>query len=439
MAAYTMLHFGMCLLLSFLAFSIDALIIKRVHVPHTVKPGHIVATLANWGQDYKVDNSKHGNVSRHFSVLTSGDVITNSDISSLLGSKVDLVITSEMGSETWKDTVHLEVQNGNKILLFPQQYYSGHIFENQPPHTVVEGLENIRATIQDAPHKRIRYRLTSRNHKSFKLKKKNADGIDSMSVISREALDREQTDKHQLTIKAYTDDVTDEPTFAHVTIYIDDENDNIPEFQKSHYHVEISDSTPARTTVLRVKAIDADDSHVKYSVHPSTIFLIDPVTGDLILKSRKNLQPESYDLNVYAEDKDGQMSKPAMIHIDVKSENEEDREYRNKPHFLSYAPIIDPYLDEVSIEPRVRHKRQARPYKEFEVPESMVSELIRLSENLNERFTFKQPAPKNLEINRFTGAVRLKDGEKLDYEMQKEIDFTVIISREDSPGSRKYL
>ena len=49
-----------------------------------------------------------------------------------------------------------------------------------------------------------------------------------------------------------------------------------------------------------------------------------------------------------------------------------------------------------------------------------------------DRFAFKEPVPLQLEIDARTGVVRLKAEAVLDYEQQKELRFTVLITREDS-------
>lgn len=433
-----LLFCGYIFSISLLAQFSNALNINRALVPHTAKPGYVVSSLAYWGQTFRVDTSQKGEVARHFSVLTNGDVITNSDISELLGQKVDLIVENQLASETWKDTVNLDIQDGNAMLLFPQQYYEGHVLENQPPHQSVQGLEDLHAEIRNSPDKVVHYKLTSESHKAFKLKKKKIDGIEHVKVITKETLDREEKRKHVLTIKAYTDSSEDIPAFAQVTVYIDDENDNLPEFEKSHYDATISDTTPALTTLLRVKAVDPDDTRIKYASSPNTVFSVDPEKGEVILKSRKALETLSYELKIFAVDQDGRTSRePAIVHIEVESEKEKKRE---KEKYLSYEPVFEPFVDNMvgNDHQHFRYKREARSPKEFEVPESMVGELIRLSENLNERFSFKEPAPSNLEINRFTGAVRLKDGNRLDFEDQSEISFTVLVSRDDSPGSGMY-
>ncbi len=392
-----------------------ALTINRAAVPHTARPGYVVSSLGYWGQDFKVDTSHKGDVAKHFSVLTNGDVITNSDVSGLLGLKVDLVVQSELASETWTDTVSLEIQNGNAMLLFPQQYYEGHILENQPPHVHVEGLDHLRAGIANDPDKVVHYKLTSANHKAFKLKKRKRNGIEHLKVISKETLDREEKHKHVLTIKAFTDNMEDNPAFAQVTIHVDDENDNVPQFEKSHYHQIIGDSTPALATVLKVKAQDPDDTTLKYALNPSPVFQVDPSSGDILLKSWKKLQAQSYELKVTAEDQDGKTSVPATVHIEVESDDDRRNGARQ---YHTFEPVFEPFVDSMNSHGHSRYKRETRSVKEFEVPESMVGELIRLSENMNERFTFKEPAPKNLQINRYTGAVRLKDGNRLNYEDQ---------------------
>ncbi len=427
----------LCVLM--LAHFCGALTINRASVPHTAKPGYLVSSLGYWGQTFKVDTSHKGDIARHFSVLTNGDVITNSDITGLLGLKVDLVVTNELATESWTDTVSLEIRDGNTMLLFPHQYYEGHVLENQPPHRRVQGLENLHAKIANDPDRVVHYKLTGENHKIFKLKRKQRNGIEHLRVVCKESLDREEKHKYVLTIKAFTDSSEDSPAFAQILVHVDDENDNAPQFEKSHYHTTISDQTPTLTTVLKLKATDPDNTALKYvSNSVSSLFTVDGSNGEILLKSRKLLEPQSYELKVYAEDEDGKTSEPATVHIEVESKDDEDQKNN-----LVYQPV-EPFADGMPVfednihHHHTRYKRETRSVKEFEVPESMVGELIRLSENMNERFMFKEPAPKNLDINRFTGAVRLRDGHRLNFEDKDEIEFIALVTRDDNPGSRKY-
>lgn len=51
----------------------------------------------------------------------------------------------------------------------------------------------------------------------------------------------------------------------------------------------------------------------------------------------------------------------------------------------------------------------------------------------------REPAPRQLELGALTGTVRVRPGERLDFETQPEIDFVVIITNMDDPSGILYL
>ena len=401
----------------------DALIIRRSLVPHNAKPGFIVASLTYWGQRYTVDNTLRKDLTRYFTVSSTGDVITSADISELLGSKLSLVINNHLASELWQDAVHVDIQDGNHMLVFSENAYSGFIKENSPPGSTVKGLENVKAEVEQEP-KKVLYSISEGSNEAFQLKLKDINGESQVQVVTTKVLDREDKAKYVLTIRAASEDGKEEPVYSRATIIVGDENDNIPRFEKSHYYTTISDDTPALATVVRVKAVDPDDGKVKYVMEPHNLFKIHPEKGHIILKSRKRLDGNSYQLVVYAEDEDGQQSTPVTVHIEVKSSKDS-------------SPLRFESHKKQKLHSRQKRDTHVRSMKEFEVPESMVGELIRLSENDYERFAFHPPAPSMLDINRYTGAVRLKDQQRLDFETLEELNFTVIVTRDNDPTGKK--
>lgn len=71
---------------------------------------------------------------------------------------------------------------------------------------------------------------------------------------------------------------------CNITVYVIDQNDNDPEFFRSRYSTTIPEDIPMRSTVLVVKARDADDgdnSRITYSLSNETqwLFAIDNKTG----------------------------------------------------------------------------------------------------------------------------------------------------------------
>jgi len=84
----------------------------------------------------------------------------------------------------------------------------------------------------------------------------------------------------------------------------------------------------------------------------------------------------------------------------------------------------------------LRKRRSLRPLKIIEYPETKHDFVIDLDTDYSERFAFKDPTQKLLQINPVMGSISLKPGERLDYETLKELEFTVGISRVDMPSCK---
>ena len=391
-----------------------------VVLPHTAPPGFVVTALQYWGQTFSVDYSHNKNASKHFTVSNSGDLITNSDISHLLGQKISLRVSNKLAGERWKEKIHLLVKAGDGMLLFPEQHYRGHVSENKPAGWVVSGLDDLHAYIANKPCP-VHYSISSGPTDLFNLHKKDVEGVDLIQIRTKNPLDHEKQPHYNLVIKAWVDDMNIEPAFVKVKIFVDNENDNVPKFEKSGYEASITTDTPAMTTVLKIRASDLDGDKPEYRIdHSSEVFKIDSKTGDLILKSRSKLEPKSYFFVAHAVDRDGRESQPASIHIKV-NEN--------------------PLLFHPKVKPQILHrsKRSTRPMKVVLVSETTTGTLFSIPpQDSRERFSFKTPAPKMLRLNS-QGSVSLIPGEKLDYEETPEIDCYVIITRTDIPSGRLYI
>lgn len=407
------------------AYFTQALMIRRVIVPHTAKPGYIVSSLMYWGQHYTVDSGVAGEFSKYFTVLSNGDLVTSVDVSCLIGNKISLVINNDLASESWQESIHIEIQDSHNLLLFPQQIYEGHLLENQSPLSPIPGLEDIYAHIGGAGHKSIQYMMVSGPTDLFTFNKKLVDGQEHLEIVTKDSLDREEKEKYTLMIKAWTECGDDEPAYAKAVVHVLDENDNIPKFEKSLYFTSIRDNTAPLTTILKVKAVDPDDGKIKYVMEPHRLFEIDPQEGSIVLKSRKDLELQNYKLQVYAEDEGGQKSDPATIDIKVNHVNGALR-----------------FESSVSHVHHSRYKRDTtvHPEKEFEVPESRKGELIRLNAgSVRYRYYFKDPAPEKLDLNSNSGAISLKRGKQLDYELEEEISFVVEIVSVRNPSGKLSL
>lgn len=101
--------------------------------------------------------------------------------------------------------------------------------------------------------------------------------------LTAKTLDREVQAKYHLTISAQNRGST---TTGHcnLTVIVDDENDNVPNFEHVKYETVLLEDAPIGTTVLTTRAHDADmgvNAKIMYSLSNQTenVFQIDNKTG----------------------------------------------------------------------------------------------------------------------------------------------------------------
>lgn len=135
----------------------------------------------------------------------------------------------------------------------------------------------------------------------------NKFAIDPISgnVTVAGRLDREQQDEYLLKVVAVDGAWRQETP---LTITIQDQNDNAPEFEHSYYSFNLPELQRSIAFVGQVTATDRDkqgpNSVISYSLqHPSDLFTIDPATGEIFSKRTihyRHSQIESSPENMYA-------------------------------------------------------------------------------------------------------------------------------------------
>ena len=387
--------------------------VHTTSIPHTAKTGHYVASVTYWGQSFSLQDQGTADVAKFFTILTNGDVVTTADISHLKNKKLTLIVNNDMTGESWREEIKIHVKNGDNILVFAKKQYQGHVLENQPADSLLEGLRGLRASL-GTKYPIVHYKI-SRGDTSLFYISKNSHG--HVEIRTKAALDREALSQHHLTIKAWVDDPQIRPIHTQVQVVVEDENDNIPQFETKAYTFSLMEETATDTVIGYVMAIDPDIGRLRYKMidsHP--YFSIEENSGGIILLKKPTFYARSYDFDVMAEDADGKPSSPVKVHVEVELDGR-----------LRYHPG--------SQHQHLRHKRSLRsrgssfPVKEVEIPESSsVRTLIRLENNGNRMFRIEEPVPEMLMIHPTQGEVYLRDGMSLDYEKNSEINFKVVVS-----------
>nr|XP_046911229.1 neural-cadherin-like isoform X3 [Dermatophagoides farinae] len=443
----------------------------------------------------------------HFTLLSDGLLMTTRDLTDLVNKPVFLAVREDASPFYVRDRVfRINVYNNTRVskVRFNQPSAIGHIRENAPGSTVVEGLETLRLIdgenlVNDGT---VLFTLIENDYDTgsnnnnnnnnddddddddIRIKRRHGNNqqsqqyessfrlvnLTSISIVSTRSLDREIKPYYDYILSARS---TDNNFFAQVPlrILIDDENDNVPIFERSLYEFYIAHDTPLYSMIGNVTATDLDetDSVVYHLTERHPNFVIVPKTGQLMLIKHAQHIPQRYEFEVYATDdrrpaheRRSSQSVPVIVEIyredtynneDINIDSEDDSKsisndsqseeinnniINNDSESDSESEFSQ--QDEVGISKddsiaRARAKREIRHTKTYEFKESdgstpgmVVFQLDRRTPN--EKFRLETPN-KWVTVDP-NGAVKVK--EPWDYEQlgkDKTIDFWVISSLEN--------
>lgn len=187
---------------------------------------------------------------------------------------------------TGSGTVKIVVQDINdNSPEYERQSYKANVKENLPPGTIILYPK---ATDKDVGNNaKIRYSLLGDKSERFEIDS-------STGVISTNAtLDREEWNIYYLIIMAQDSSTTDPRTAtANLTIVVEDENDNTPNFAQPVYEAYISERTVIGDFVFGARAKDTDiglNSKIMYDLkgEHQELFTINRETG--VIKAKENL------------------------------------------------------------------------------------------------------------------------------------------------------
>ncbi|XP_069833172.1 cadherin EGF LAG seven-pass G-type receptor 1 isoform X2 [Dendropsophus ebraccatus] len=266
------------------------------------------------------------------------------------------VTATDFGSPRRSATTVLTVtvsDTNDHIPTFEQSEYRENIREN-----LEVGYEvlTIRAIDGDAPsNANMLYRLV------------NADGVNAVFEIdprtgvvkTRGPIDRETVANYQLIVEA-TDrgkDPGPKSATATVFVYIEDENDNYPQFTEKRYVVQVPENVSPNTKILQVQATDKDKGNnamVHYSIVSGNIkgqFYMHSFTGDIdVIYPLDYEAVREYSIRIKAQDggRPPLINTTGMVFVQVVDIND------NAPIFVS-TPFQATVLENVPIGYSVVH------------------------------------------------------------------------------------
>uniref|UniRef100_A0A673AQA4 FAT atypical cadherin 2 n=1 Tax=Sphaeramia orbicularis TaxID=375764 RepID=A0A673AQA4_9TELE len=255
------------------------------------KCGHIVIKIqASDPDDADLNNLKYkilsGNEGRYFNINESSGIISFSNVCKRnLDPYYNLTVAVSDGVFQKTAPVNIDMINSNRHSpYFKQSIYEAELAENAEAGTRVIRLAAIDP--DDGPYGSVDYTIINK----FADEKFAIDN--NGQIITTQPLDRENPSQRVITIKVMAKDGGGKVAFCTVRIILTDENDNVPQFKATEYHVSIQSTVNKGSPVIQIMAYDADDgknADVTYTVDESEevtedIIEINPFTGVVSVK-----------------------------------------------------------------------------------------------------------------------------------------------------------
>ncbi|NXN12012.1 CAD15 protein, partial [Indicator maculatus] len=209
----------------------------------------------------------------------------------------------DLGGVTLEDPTDLEIivvdQNDNRP-LFRQDVFTGHVVEGAEPGTCVMTVDATDADDPDTDNAAVRYSLLEQGSAAMF----SINATTGEICTARPGLDRETVGVYNLTVQAADMSGDGLTTTATAVIYLEDINDNPPEFTKEEFSMEVEEEA-AGVDVGKVFVHDKDLAGspnwlAKFTIlegDPEGAFTIrtDPYTNDGVLSVAKPLDHEVRD------------------------------------------------------------------------------------------------------------------------------------------------
>ncbi|XP_033753809.1 LOW QUALITY PROTEIN: neural-cadherin-like [Pecten maximus] len=379
----------------------------NVYVPFKTPPSSIITKLSVSGKVPVLESLDE--TARSLFKMDKGQFMTNADLTSSLGKKFTFYVRDALESGPILDVLHVVVDNSTDMFTFPQLQYIGTIKENQPSFSPVEVVGHIWSRNHNsASLGHIKYSIIHHSGPSdFHLKHKIYSRLEEVKFVARKPLDREENNHYRIIVQAENDN--GQKAQAVVKIFVLDENDNIPKFEKSSYSVEFGAAIYGGRKVIQVRAFDMDDETISYKIADENgLFIIDPISGKVFLKRNGYLDSGKYIFYVVARDSIGHSSDPVSVEIKVIPKALKFVSFHNHPqsHRLTKRSTV---INRVE--------------KTYEVPESMPSSKAMFSiastppplSGVEQYSLMKSSLPDTFQVDT-RGNVYIRQGRQLDYE-----------------------
>lgn len=305
---------------------------ETVEVDEGLPPGSTILNLKRKdGIAYSLyQDSSTTDASRLFYVDSNG-VLTSKvtlDHEDERGNVFDLLVISREISKTeggFARIVRIRILDRNdNTPKFPKDLYTASVAENGRIGSYVSGLESVFASDLDSGKNSVqKYSIVAGNEAGkFEVDFHELSGVKFLRLKTKAAIDREETSFFVLTVKVEDGGNPALSSTTQVRVNILDENDQTPKFEPPIYSVAVSENVALGTSVLQVKAYDADtgtNAEIYYYFKPEhDFFTVNAHTGIVETACELNFEKgNSFDLTVYAVDR-GRIPRQAKTDVRIR-------------------------------------------------------------------------------------------------------------------------
>lgn len=295
-------------------------------------PGTYVAGITATDEDTGVNAQIYyafvsGNERNWFEInVDSGLITTRTTIDREVQGSVELKISARDGGPNpkWAYTqlkvTILDENDGTP--KFSQNEINVTLSEDTPPNTLVAILTA--SDSDQGTNGSVAYFLDT----EFQPKYSGPFALDSLTgqLTTKSKLDREVTPEYEIRVIARDQGVPPQSSTAVVHLFVEDVNDNSPEFYPLKYFAQISEDVSVGDSILQVFAHDLDEgknAELRYSIESGHdgFFQIDSKTGEItVLSSLKYSRKALFEIVVTVQDLEGKKC-PENAEVEIIKKN----------------------------------------------------------------------------------------------------------------------
>lgn len=278
-------------------------------------PGTYVASITATDEDTGVNAQIYydfvsGNNKQWFLIdSVSGLITTKAALDREVQGSVELSISARDGGPNpkWAYT-QLKVtilDENDEAPQFSQQHINVSLSENTTPHTLVAMLTA--ADHDQGTNGSVTYSLHAMVQQNYP----NVFSLDSLTgqLTTKTRLDRETIAQYEIKVIARDQGIPPQSSTATVNLYVEDVNDNNPEFYPKQYFLPVPEDAPAGSSLLKITATDRDEGEnaiITYNLESGGdgLFVIDTWSGVISLRGNlRSTQKSLFKLLISAKDR----------------------------------------------------------------------------------------------------------------------------------------